>query len=146
MGSATNGHPVRRQTSSAAGGRQAALYSRVSTSDQDPENQLGPLRSYANARGWTVTEFVDHGVSGSKDRRPALDAMMAAVRGRRVDVVVLTKLDRLARSTHHLVTLAKELEALGVDLVVIEQAIDTTTPAAGFSSTCWPPSRSSSAT
>ncbi|MBI2218870.1 MAG: recombinase family protein [Candidatus Rokubacteria bacterium] len=69
------------------------------------------------------------GISGAKDRRPALDAMMAAVRARRVDVVAVTKLDRLARSTRHLVTLAGELEGLGIDLVVLDQAIETTTPA-----------------
>lgn len=106
-----------------------AIYARVSTTDQQTENQLTPLRSFTAARGWTVTEFVDHGVSGAKDRRPGLDAMIAAVRARRVDIVAVTKLDRLARSTRHLVTLAADLEALGVDLVVIEQAIDTTTPA-----------------
>jgi DNA invertase Pin-like site-specific DNA recombinase len=71
---------------------------------------------------------VDHGVSGAKDRRPALDALLAAVRARKVDVVACIKLDRLARSTRHLVTLAADLEALGVDLVVLDQAIDTTTP------------------
>jgi DNA invertase Pin-like site-specific DNA recombinase len=74
-------------------------------------------------------EFIDHGISGAKDRRPALDALLAAVRSRKVDVVAVTKLDRLARSTRHLVTLAAEFEALGVDLAVLEQAIDTTTPA-----------------
>jgi DNA invertase Pin-like site-specific DNA recombinase len=109
-------------------GKRAALYARVSTSDQATENQLEVLRSFANARGWLTTEYVDHGVSGAKERRPALDALLAAVRSRKVDIVACVKLDRLARSTHHLVTLAKELEALGVDLVVLDQAIDTTTP------------------
>src|SRR5262249_46148605 len=77
---------------------------------------------------WSMTEFVDHGISGTKDRRPGLDALLGAVRGRRVDVVACIKLDRLARSTRHLVTLAGDLEALGVDLVVLDQSIDTTTP------------------
>jgi DNA invertase Pin-like site-specific DNA recombinase len=105
------------------------LYGRVSTDGQTPENQLQPLRAFAAARGWVPVEFVDHGISGTKDRRPALDALLAAVRARKVDVVAVTKLDRLARSTRHLVTLAAEFEALGVDLTVLEQAIDTTTPA-----------------
>lgn len=109
--------------------RRAALYSRVSTTDQTATNQLLALRAFAEARSWTATEFTDAGISGAKDRRPALDAMMAAARARKVDVVVAVKLDRLARSTHHLVVLAKELEALGVDLVVVDQAIDSTTPA-----------------
>src|SRR5262245_1310905 len=109
-------------------GLRAALYARVSTTEQTPENQLAVLRAFAAARGWRAYEFVDHGVSGAKERRAALDALLAAARGRKIDVVACTKLDRLARSTHHLVTLAKELEALGVDLVVLDQAIDTTTP------------------
>lgn len=108
--------------------RRAALYARVSTAEQTPENQLAVLRPYGEARGWRVVEYVDHGVSGAKDRRPALDAMLGAVRARKVDVVACTKLDRLARSTHHLVGLVQELQALGVDLVVLDQAIDTTTP------------------
>jgi DNA invertase Pin-like site-specific DNA recombinase len=107
----------------------AALYARVSTTDQTPAPQLDALRAFAAARGWAAVDFVDHGVSGARERRPALDALLAAVRARKVDVVACVKLDRLARSTHHLVSLAKELEALGVDLVVLDQAIDTTTPA-----------------
>ena len=111
-----------------AGPLRAALYCRVSTTGQTAENQWLALRSFAAARGWDAVEFVDHGVSGTREKRPALEALLAAVRARRVDVVACVKLDRLARSTHHLVTLAKELEALGVDLVVLDQAIDTTTP------------------
>jgi DNA invertase Pin-like site-specific DNA recombinase len=105
----------------------AALYARVSTADQNTENQLTSLRLFTEARGWAPAEFVDHGVSGAKERRQALDALLAAARARKIDVVVCTKLDRLARSVHHLVALGKELEALRVDLVVLDQ-IDTTTP------------------
>lgn len=106
----------------------AAMYVRVSTTEQRPENQLQALRAFTSARGWSATEFVDRGVSGAKECRPGLDAMLRAARARRIDLIVCTKLDRLARSTHHLVTLAKELETLRVDLVVLDQAIDTTTP------------------
>jgi DNA invertase Pin-like site-specific DNA recombinase len=109
--------------------KRAAIYARVSTTDQSPENQLGALRAYVAARGWTAAEHVDHGVSGTKERRPALDALLAEARRRKIDVVVCIKLDRLARSVRHMVALAAELEALGVALVVIDQAIDTTTPA-----------------
>jgi len=105
-----------------------ALYARVSTTGQTAENQLLALRAFATARGWTVTEFVDHGQSGAKEKRPALDAVLAAARARKVDVVACVKLDRLARSVHHLVAMVREFEALGVDLVVLDQAIDTTTP------------------
>src|SRR5207249_3244758 len=109
-------------------GVRAALYARVSTTDQNIENQLTSLQAFAGARGWRAVEFVDHGVSGSKERRPALDALLVETRKRKIDVVACVKLDRLARSVRHLVTLTQELEALGVDLVVLDQAIDTTTP------------------
>jgi len=110
-------------------GARAALYCRVSTTGQTAENQILALRSFAAARGWVVTEFVDHGVSGAREKRPALDALLGAVRVRHVDVVACVKLDRLARSVHHLVAMVREFEVLGVDLVVLDQAIDTTTPA-----------------
>jgi len=73
----------------------AAIYARVSTLDQEPENQLAELRRYAAARGWSVLEYVDRGVSGAKDRRPALDQMVAEARRRRFDAVVCWRLDRL---------------------------------------------------
>ena len=105
-----------------------ALYARVSTSDQHPEIQLHALRQYAAARGVEAEEYVDAGVSGAKGRRPALDRLLADARRRRVSAVVVAKLDRLARSVRHLTTLAAELESLGVDLVVLDQSIDTGTP------------------
>jgi DNA invertase Pin-like site-specific DNA recombinase len=113
---------------SSSGPLRTALYCRISTTGQTAENQLLALRSFATARGWVFTEYVDQGQSGAKERRPALDALLAAVRARHVDVVACVKLDRLARSVHHLVAMAREFEALGVDLVVLDQAIDTTTP------------------
>jgi DNA invertase Pin-like site-specific DNA recombinase len=78
---------------------------------------------------WAAAEFVDHGVSGTRERRSGLEALLAEARARRVDVVACVKLDRLARSVHHRVAMAREFEALGVDLVVLDQSIDTTTPA-----------------
>jgi DNA invertase Pin-like site-specific DNA recombinase len=72
--------------------------------------------------------YVDIGVSGAKAKRPALDRLRADAMQRRFDIVAVVKLDRLARSVHHLTTLGQEFEALGVDLVVLDQAIDTTTP------------------
>lgn len=107
----------------------AAIYARVSTFDQEPENQLAELRRYADARGWTASEFVDRGVSGAKDRRPALDALLQDARRRRCDVVVCWRLDRLGRNLKHLVTLLEELQALGVAFVSLAEGIDATTPA-----------------
>ena len=106
-----------------------AMYVRVSRLDQQPENQIQELRRYVAARGWEATEFVEHGVSGAKDRRPALDALLSEVRRRRVDAVVCWKLDRLGRNLTHLVNTLQEFRALGVDFVTLGEGIDTSTPA-----------------
>ncbi len=107
----------------------AALYGRVSTLDQEPENQLAELRRYVGARGWTSAEYVDRGVSGAKDRRPALDELLRDARRRRFDVLVVWRLDRLGRNLRHLITLLEELAALGVAFVSLNEGIDATTPA-----------------
>jgi len=92
--------------------KRVAVYARVSTADQHTEPQLHALRAYCQARGLTVAEeFVDAGVSGAKDRRPALDRLLADARRRRFDAVACVKLDRLARSVRHLTAMAAELEA-----------------------------------
>ena len=107
----------------------AALYCRVSTDQQTCENQLAELRAYALARRWHAVEFIDEGVSGSKDRRPALDRLVADARRRKLDTVVVWRLDRLGRSLKHLVTLLDELQALGVGFVSLGEGIDLQTPA-----------------
>jgi DNA invertase Pin-like site-specific DNA recombinase len=107
----------------------AAIYARVSTLDQEPENQLRELRRYVDARGWTAVEYVDRGVSGAKDRRPALDQLVADAKRRRLDVVVSWRLDRLGRSLKHLITLLDDLQALGIAFVSLAEGIDATTPA-----------------
>jgi len=107
----------------------AAVYARVSTVDQEPENQLQELRRYLQARGWAAVEYVDRGVSGAKDRRPALDQLVADARRRRFDVLVCWRLDRLGRNLKHLITLLEDLQALGVAFVSLAEGIDATTPA-----------------
>jgi DNA invertase Pin-like site-specific DNA recombinase len=107
----------------------AAIYARVSTFDQEPENQLQELRRYVEARGWTGTEFIDRGVSGAKEKRPALDALLKDAKRRRFDVLVCWRLDRLGRNLRHLITLLDELQALGVAFVSLAEGIDATTPA-----------------
>ena len=107
-----------------------AIYARVSTTVQTCENQLLELRRYCAARGWTVfKEYLDEGVSGSKDRRPALDELLKAARRRRFDVLVCWRLDRLGRNLRHLILLLDELHALGVAFVSLAEGIDATTPA-----------------
>jgi DNA invertase Pin-like site-specific DNA recombinase len=107
----------------------AAIYARVSTIDQEPENQLRELRHYVEARGWTAVEYVDRGVSGAKGRRPALDHLLGEARRRRLDVVVCWRLDRLGRNLRHLITLLDELQSLGVGFVSLNEGIDATTAA-----------------
>src|SRR3954468_25000611 len=107
----------------------AAIYARVSTFDQEPENQLQELRRYVVARGWTSVEYVDRGISGSKDRRPALDELLAAAKRRRFDVLVCWRLDRLGRNLRHLLLLLLELPALGVGFVSLGEGSDATTRA-----------------
>ena len=106
-----------------------AIYARVSTLDQEPENQLAEIRRYVPARGWTAVEYVDRGVSGAKDRRPALDQLLIDARRRRFDVLVVWRLDRLGRNLRHLITLLEELQALGIAFVSLNEGIDATTPA-----------------
>ena len=111
--------------------RRAALYARTSTRDrQDPEVQLDRLRDYAARRGLqVVVDAQDAGESGARAKRPGLDVVLAAARRRDVDVVVVVRLDRLARSLRQLLDLSAEFQALGIGLVVLDQSIDTTTPA-----------------
>jgi DNA invertase Pin-like site-specific DNA recombinase len=108
----------------------AGIYARVSTTDQTCENQLLELRSYCDARGWTIAnEFVDHGVSGAKERRPALDDLVKDAKRRRFDVLVVWRLDRLGRNLRHLILLLDDLQATGVAFVSLSEGIDATTPA-----------------
>jgi DNA invertase Pin-like site-specific DNA recombinase len=107
----------------------AALYARVSTLDQHPENQLAELQRYIERRGWKAVPFIDKGISGAKDSRPALNAMLQQARRRQIDVVVCWRLDRLGRNLKHLVTVLDELQALGVAFVSLNEGIDATTSA-----------------
>ncbi|MDZ4819758.1 MAG: recombinase family protein [Planctomycetota bacterium] len=107
----------------------AAIYARVSTLDQKPENQLAEVRRYVEARGWTAREYVDHGVSGAKDRRPALDELVTDAKRRKFDVLVCWRLDRLGRNLRHLLTVIETLQALGISFVSLNEGIDATTPA-----------------
>ncbi len=107
-----------------------ALYARVSTKNsQDPETQLLALREYAKARELEVfSEYVDVGISGGKDSRPALNQLMEDARKRRFDAVLVARFDRFARSTRHLVLALEEFNALGVDFISLSESVDTSTP------------------
>src|SRR5437899_2505135 len=123
--------PLDLQAQQAPGGltMRAAIYARVSTFDQEPENQLQELRRYVHARDWTGQEFVDRGVSGSKENRPALDALLRDAKQRKFDVLVCWRLDRLGRNLRHLVTMLEELTGVGIPFISLGEGIDCTTPA-----------------
>jgi DNA invertase Pin-like site-specific DNA recombinase len=107
-----------------------AIYARVSTRrGQDPRMQVRELRSYCKRRGWKVAgEYVDHGVSGSKDSRPELDRLMRDCRKRLVSAVIVYRYDRFARSLRHLVNALSEFNSLGIDFISLHEGVDTTTP------------------
>lgn len=110
--------------------KRVALYARVSTGDQTTENQLLALRSWATGSGYKIAgEYHDDGVSGATIKRSALDRMLVDAAHQRFDVVAVVSLDRLGRSLAHLIKLASEFEQLGIDLVVRNLGLDTTTPA-----------------
>ncbi len=106
-----------------------ALYARVSTTDQSTESQLLDLRRYVSERGWNIfNEYVDEGISGTKDSRPALNELMNDAKKRRFDVVLVWRFDRFARSTKHLILALEEFKNLGIDFVSYQENIDTSSP------------------
>jgi len=109
----------------------AALYARVSTSNngQDPSMQTRELREYCERRGWKVSgEYVDEGISGTKDSRPELNKLMADAHRRRFDAVVVWRFDRFARSVSHLLRALENFKALGIEFVSLSEQVDTSTP------------------
>ena len=110
--------------------KRAAIYARVSTVDkgQDPETQLIALREYADRRGFVlIGQYVDY-ASGRRDDRPQYQALFKAARTRQIDVVLVWRYDRFARSTQALVNALKEFQHLGMDFISYQENIDTTTP------------------
>jgi DNA invertase Pin-like site-specific DNA recombinase len=105
------------------------IYARVSTKDQSCELQLRDLRAYCAARQFVVArEYVDEGVSGTKDSRPQLNELMDDARKRRLDLVICWRFDRFARSTSNLLRSLEEFRALGVQFVSYQENIDTSSP------------------
>ena len=118
----------RRQTK-ASDGTLTALYLRVSTADQKPDLQYDGLRAYAARVGLLVVQdYCDVGVSGRREGRPQLNALMTAARNREIDCVLVWKFDRFARSTRHLLAALEEFNHLGVRFVSVQDQIDTDSP------------------
>jgi len=108
-----------------------AIYARVSTANngQDPTMQTRELEQFAQARGWQAVGCYVDTVSGSKDRRPELDRLMADAHKRKFDVVTVWKFDRFARSVSHLLRALETFNALGIAFASLTEQFATTTPA-----------------
>jgi len=108
--------------------KRVALYVRVSTGEQTEDLQVNELTEYAAFRRWQIVEAYSDKMSGAKDRRPALDRLMADAKRGKFDVVAVWRFDRFARSTSHLLRALEEFAALGIDFVSLRESIDTSTP------------------
>jgi len=119
----------RRAATTKRHGTRTALYLRVSTADQKPDLQYDGLRGYAERAGFDVVrDYCDVAVSGRREGRPQLNALMAAARNREIDCVLVWKFDRFARSTRHLLTALEEFDHLGVRFVSVQDQVDTDSP------------------
>jgi len=119
--------------------KSVAIYLRVSTAskttcgdalayDQDPAVQEQPLRNLIQQRGWRLHNVYSDRASGASERRPGLDLLMKDARRGELDVVVVWRFDRFARSVKQLVLALEEFRALGIDFVSHQEALDTSTP------------------
>jgi DNA invertase Pin-like site-specific DNA recombinase len=109
----------------------AAVYARVSTvnNGQDSSMQTRELAAYCERRGWAVFDtYVDNGVSGKRDSRPALNRLMEDAHARRFDVVVCWRFDRFSRSVSHLCRALETFNALDIQFVSLCEQVDTNTP------------------
>ncbi len=110
-------------------GNRTALYLRVSTAEQKPDLQYDGLRAYAGRAGLDVVQdYCDVAVSGRREGRPRLNALMAAARNQEIDCVLVWKFDRFARSTRHLLVALEEFDHLGVRFVSVQDQVDTDSP------------------
>lgn len=105
-----------------------AIYVRVSTDEQSTEMQTSDLTRYCEQRGFEIYKEYSDQISGTKDRRPGLDDLMADARKRKFDVVLVWRFDRFARSTKHLITALEEFRHLGIDFISYQENIDTSSP------------------
>src|ERR1700689_3159816 len=109
----------------------AAIYARASTANNgpDPLVQTRDMKEYCPRRGWTVVdEYVDVGISGTKEKRPELDRLLTDAHHRRFDAVVVWRFDRFARSVSHLLRALETFQALGIEFVSLSEQMDTSTP------------------
>ena len=107
----------------------AGIYARVSTKEQDIDKQVDELVDYCKRNNYEYESFVDKGVSGSKESRPEFNRLMEEVRLRKIDLVVVYKIDRFSRSMQHFLKIMQELKNKNIGFISITQPIDTTSSA-----------------
>jgi DNA invertase Pin-like site-specific DNA recombinase len=105
-----------------------ALYSRVSTVIQNTDGQETEMKEHAKNRGWEVTRSYRDKMTGAKTSRPALDELMADAKKRKMDIVLVWRFDRFARSVSHLLQALEAFKTLGIEFVSISEQVDTSTP------------------
>jgi DNA invertase Pin-like site-specific DNA recombinase len=108
--------------------KRAGIYTRVSTTDQHPEIQQRELVKFVKRRGWVYEIYCDKGISGATEKRPGLTALFEDCRRGKVDVVVVWKFDRFARSLKQLLNALELFRRLNVDFISCTEAIDTSLP------------------
>jgi len=105
-----------------------AVYSRVSTELQNLDGQESESREYAKNRGWEMTKIYRDKMSGAKSSRPALDELMADAKKRKMDIILVWRFDRFARSVSHLLQALETFRTVGIEFVSITEQLDTSTP------------------
>ena len=108
--------------------KRIVIYGRISTDEQNVESQLLSVRKYCSIQNWIISkEYIDKGISGTKDSRPSLDKLKADCKKGTIQAVVVFKFDRIARSTSHLLECLNLFQRYGVDFVSVTEGVDTST-------------------
>lgn len=105
-----------------------ALYTRISTADQNPETQKQMLVDFCNREGHEITGIYNDVISGAKDSRPEFDRLLYDMRHRKFNAIAVYKLDRIGRSLQHLLQLFQEFKNMNIDFISVTQNINSETP------------------
>ena len=105
-----------------------AIYTRVSTEEQNPETQMKQIQSYCIIHGYEVYDVYEDVISGNTNSRPDFDRLLYDMRHRRFDAIAVYKLDRVGRSLQHLLHLFQEFKNRNVHFISVTQNINTDTP------------------
>jgi len=107
--------------------KKIAIYTRVSRKHQSTDKQIKNLRDYCSRMGYRVYDYYNDVCSGLKDSRNEFNRLMEDVRLKKIDSVMVWKLDRLGRSLQHLLQILQELKNKNIGFISVTQNIDTST-------------------